>query len=70
MVDEKCEVNDEQIKKVWDNIYETVKFEDAPRISKDIKRREIRSRKEFKTKFILFSIIIGQVAIAKEIGGS
>ena len=36
---------------------------------KDSKKRKVISRKEFITKFILFSIIIGQVAIAKEIGG-
>ena len=67
--DEKCEFNDEPFKKVWDNIYKTETFEDIPKLSKDSKKREVRSRKEFIAKFILFSVIIGQVAIAKEIGG-
>ena len=38
-------------------------------MSRNNKKREVRSRKEFISKFILFSVIIGQVAIAKEIGG-
>ena len=69
MDDEKCEFNNEPFKKVWDNIYKTETFEDIPKLNKDSKKREVRSRKEFIAKFILFSVIIGQVAIAKEIGG-
>ena len=42
---------------------------DAPKLSKESKKREVRLRKEFITKFILFSVILGQVANAKEIGG-
>ena len=66
--DEKCEFNIGTFKKVWDNIYKIKTFEDVPKLSGDSKKREVRSRKEFIAKFILFSVIIGQVAIAKEIG--
>ena len=38
-------------------------------MSRDTKRKEVRSRKEFIATLILFSVIIGQVAIGKEIGG-
>ena len=67
--DEKCEFNNGPFKEVWDNIYKTETFEDIPKLNKDSKKREVRSRKEFIVKFILFSVIIRQVAIAKEIGG-
>ena len=69
MNDEKYKFNNGPFKEVWDNIYKTETFEDIPKLSKDSKKREVRSRKEFIAKFILFSVIIGQVAIAKEIGG-
>ena len=64
-----CEFDNEPFKKLWDNIYKTETFEDVPKLSKDSKKREVRSRKEFIAKCILIFVIIGQVAIAKEIGG-
>ena len=69
MKDETYEFNDEQIRKARENIYESTTFENALRLSKDNQKRKIKSRKELITKFILFSIIIEQVTIAKEIGG-
>ena len=67
--DKTYEFNDEQIRKAWNNIYGSSTFDNALRLSKDSQNRKIKSRKELITKFILFSLIIGQVTIAKEIGG-
>ena len=69
MNDEKYKFNNGPFKEVWDNIYKTETFEDIPKLSKDSKKREVRSRKEFIANLILFSVIIGKVAIGKEIGG-
>ena len=69
MKDETYEFNDEQIRKARENIYESTTFESALRLSKDSQKRKIKSRKELITKFILFALVIGQVTIAKEIGG-
>ena len=69
MDDKKYKVNNGLLKKVWDNIYRFETFEDVPKLSKNNKIRKVRSRTEFIAKFILFSVIIGQVAIGKEIGG-
>ena len=38
-------------------------------MNKDSKKIVVRLRKDFITKFILFSVIIGRFATAKEIGG-
>ena len=66
---EKYEFNNGPFKEVWDNIYKIETSEDVPKLHKDNKKREVKSRKEIIAKFILFSIIIRQVAIAKDIGG-
>ena len=65
----KCKFNDGPLKKVWGNIHKNKAFENVPKLSRDTKRKEVRSRKEFIANLILFSVIIGQVAIGKEIGG-
>ena len=69
MNNEENEFNNESFKRVWDKIYRNETFKDVPNLSKESKIRKVRSRKEFISKFILFFVIIGQVAIAKEIGG-
>ena len=54
MNNKECEFDNEPFKKVWDNIYKTETFEDALKLSKDSKKREIKLRKEFITKFSYF----------------
>ena len=66
---EAYEFMDEKLRKAWDNIHETSTFENALRLNMASQNKKTKSRKELITKFILFSIIIGQVTIAKEIGG-
>ena len=61
----KCESKSESM---WDNqhINETIKT--IPKLNKDNKKM-IKLKRDFLTKFILFSIVIGRCATAKEIGG-
>ena len=70
MKDKECEADDEQIRKAWDNIYASSTVDSAIRWNMATQNRRIISRKDIITKFILFSIIIGQATFAKEIGGS
>ena len=62
--DEKCEFN---IEPLWDNTYKTETVKEVPKLNKDNKKIVVRLRKDFITKFILFSVIIGRFATAKEI---
>ena len=50
MNDEKYKFNNGPFKEVWDNIYKTETFEDVPKLSKDSKKREVRSRKRIYSK--------------------
>ena len=53
---------------IWNNKYITKTVKNIPSLKKDNKKM-IKLRRDFVTKFILFSIIIGRCATAKEIGG-
>ena len=67
--DEEYEINDEQMRRAWDNIHASSTIDNAIRMNMSSQNRRITSKKELITKFILFSIIIGQATFAKEIGG-
>ena len=64
--DKKYEFN---IEPIWDNTYKTETVKDVPKLNKVSKKIMVRLRKDFITKLILFSVIIGRFATAKEIGG-
>ena len=68
MDNEEDEFINESSKKVKDKTYRIGTFKDVPYISKGNKIRKVRSRSELVSKFILFFVLIEQVAIAKEIG--
>ena len=68
MINEEDEFINESSKKVKDKTYRIGTFKDVPYISKGNKIRKVRSRSELVSKFILFFVLIEQVAITKEIG--
>ena len=53
---------------IWDNKYITETVKNIPSLDKN-KKKMVKLKRDFLTKFILFSIIIGRCATAKEIGG-
>ena len=57
------------MRKAWDNIHASSTVDSAIRWNMATQNRRIISKKDIITKFILFSIIIGQATFAKEIGG-
>ena len=67
--DKEYEADDEQIRRAWDNIHASSTVDSAIKLNMATQNRRIISKKDLITKFILFSIIIGQATFAKEIGG-
>ena len=53
---------------MWDNRHINKTIKTIPKLNKDNKKM-MKLRRDFLTKFILFSIVIGRCATAKEIGG-
>ena len=69
MNDEENEFRNDPFKRVWDEVYSNETFKCITNWSKESKINKVGSRKKIISKFILFFVIIGQAAIAKEIGG-
>ena len=67
MDNEENEFNIETSRELKDKTYGNKTFKDVPNISKENKIRKVRSRTELVSKFILFFVLIEQVAIAKEV---
>ena len=67
--DKDYEINDEHMRKTWDKIHASSTIDNARRVNMTSQNRRSEFKKDLITKFILFSIIIGQ-AFTKEIGGS
>ena len=67
--DKEYEADDEQMRRAWDNIHASSTIDSTIRLNMATQNRRIISKKDLITKFILFSIIIGQATFAKEIGG-
>ena len=61
-------VNFETSEKAKSKTYGIGTFKDVSYLRKEDKIRKVRSRSELVSKFILFFVLIEQVAIAKEIG--
>ena len=66
--DKDYEINDEHMRRTWDKIHASSTIDNARRVNMTSQNRRSESKKDLITKFILFSIIIGQ-AFTKEIGG-
>ena len=67
--DKEYERNDEQMRRAWDNIHASSTIDNTIRVNMSSQNKRTMLKKELITKFILFSIIIGQATFAKEIGG-
>ena len=63
--DKEYEADDEQMRRAWDNIHASSTIDSAIRLNITTQNRRIISKKDLITKFILFSIIIGQATFAK-----
>ena len=57
------------MRKTWDKIHVLSTIDNARRVNMTSQNKRSESKKDLITKFILFSIIIGQATFAKEIGG-
>ena len=66
--DKDCKISNERMKKTWERIHAPSTTDDEKRVNMTSQNKRNRSKKASLTKFILFSIIIGQ-AFTKEIGG-